>query len=1143
MRQLVWRSLTHYWRTNLAVVAGVAAAVTVLSGALLVGDSVRGSLRDLVLRRLGATDLLVHSTGFFRTRLADDIQGDPSFRASFTGVAPLVAVQGLATDQMSGRRASRIQVYGVDDRFWHFHGVAPRGPTERQVLLSVALADALGAAEGSAIILRVRQPSAMPLESMHGRKDNLGRSFRLTVGAVLSPADLGEFSLQPQQGDVLAAFVSLGQLQDELALGDRANALLVSTAAGPTTDAGPLASLVRRHATLDDVGLRLRVLDRQRVLSLEAEGGLIDDARAEAARSAADALGARARPVFTYLVDTIRLGDREIPYSLVSALDMDAVLLPGATAAPTEPAPIALNQWAARDLGAAAGDVLTLEYLVWEDPGRLVTESADLRVSHVLPLTGAAADPDLAPEYPGITGSENLQDWDPPFPLDLSRIRPIDEQYWDEHRATPKAFIPLEIGDRLWRSRYGALTSVRIEPPAGMSLADGRDAYVERLRSAVDPLAAGLAIGTARADGLAASEGATNFGEYFVYFSFFLVVAALTLAALFFRLGVEQRIREVGLLRAVGFGTGAVRRLFAAEALVLSTVGSALGVAGALAYGGLMMTGLRTVWVDAVGTEALSLHVSAASLLLGAGGGVVAAVACIWWTLRMLARVSERSLLAGQLAPDLLARPSSALAARPWSALAARPWSALGARPFQGRARAPAAWSALCLVLGLTLLVAAAADRIPPAAGFFGAGASLLVACLTALASRLGRSPRTPIAGRGWWSVSRLGWRNAAYRPARSVLSVSVMAAATFILVSVDAFRRTGHIDADDPRSGTGGYALTVDLLLPFAHDPASPDGRDLLGLSARNDIIVTPFRVLPGDDASCLNLYRPQRPRIIAPKTEFLEDGRFTFRDSLAGTPAERDNPWLLLEREVGEHDPIPVVADANSMTYVLHKRLGDEMAIDRGREEPLRVRLVAALSDSMLQGELVMSEANFLRAFPAQEGYQLLLVGTPHGRADEVAAILENRLADFGADATTAAARLAEFHRVENTYLSTFQTLGGLGLLLGTVGLAAVLLRNVLERRRELALLGAVGYDTRRLLAMAMAESGLLLVCGLAAGAGCAVVAILPAALDRGGVLPSGAGIWILLFAVFATGMVAAVVATRAAIQSRLLDALRSE
>ena len=134
-------------------------------------------------------------------------------------------------------------------------------------------------------------------------------------------------------------------------------------------------------------------------------------------------------------------------------------------------------------------------------------------------------------------------------------------------------------------------------------------------------------------------------------------------------------------------------------------------------------------------------------------------------------------------------------------------------------------------------------------------------------------------------------------------------------------------------------------------------------------------------------------------------------------------------------------------------------------------------------------------------------------------------------------------EFHRVENTYLSTFQTLGGLGLLLGTVGLAAVLLRNVLERRRELALLGAVGYRRGGLLVIVVSESALLLLCGLAAGTVCALIATAPAAAARGGRLPVAASGWILLFAVFATGLVSSIVATRAAVASRLLDALRAE
>jgi putative ABC transport system permease protein len=289
------------------------------------------------------------------------------------------------------------------------------------------------------------------------------------------------------------------------------------------------------------------------------------------------------------------------------------------------------------------------------------------------------------------------------------------------------------------------------------------------------------------------------------------------------------------------------------------------------------------------------------------------------------------------------------------------------------------------------------------------------------------------------------------------------------------------------------------------------------------------------------LNLYEPRNPRILAPRDSFLAERRFTFQGSLATTEDERANPWLLLNRDYPD-GAIPVIADANSMTYVLHRRLGEDIVVTRGARQ-IRLRLVGALRDSIFQRELLMSQTHFLKQFPEQEGYRLLLVETPADRAPDVSAKIEGALSDLGADATGTAERLAEFHKVENTYLSTFQTLGGLGLLLGTVGLATVLLRNVLERRRELALLGAVGYRRRHFLLMVMAENALLLTAGLVAGAVCAGLAIAPAVAERGGRIPLTSGGALLLFAVFVTGLLSSIIATRAAIRGPLLESLRSE
>ncbi len=1028
---LLARNLTWYWRTNLAALLGVAAATAVLGGALLVGESVRASLRDLALARLGNADVVLTRSGFFREELA----------AALHPSAPIIALEGVVTHEPGGKRAAGVEIYGVDERFWKFQNEPGTPPLGREVLLTPALARELGAAAGDAILLRLPKPSAIPLESLHGRKEDAGRTLRLAVGGVAA----GEFSLRPQQGDLRAAYVPLARLQKDLDQPDKVNTILVAGAAD-------VERTLQKSCALADLGLRLRVLGKPGCLSIESDSALISDALATAASSTAASLGLRAQPVLTYLANSIRAGTRATPYSVVTALDSGL--------APSSEDGIVLNEWTARDLGAKAGDPVELEYYVWRADGRLHTETARFRLERVVPLAGEAADAALTPDYPGITQSRSLRDWDPPFPLDLSRIRPVDEQYWNRYRATPKAFIRLARGRRLWGTRFGSLTSIRVFPPSPV--------FAEALRAALDPAKMGLMVAPVKAQALEAAQGATDFGEYFTYFSFFLMVSALLLTGLFFKLGIEQRTKEIGVLRSLGFSALKIRTIFLLEGAVLATAGAATGAAAALAYGALILLGLRTWWFDAVGTKLLSLHASLPTLGTAFAAGVIAGLASVAWTLRGLEPETPRRLLQG-------GRRS-------------------GTRRWRGRS------GAVCAVMAAGLAGASLDGKLDQAAAFFGAGALLLIAALLFASARLHAPGSVPIRG-----PFTLGLRSLAYRPGRSILSIALIASATFVIVSLDAFRRDGSSAA------TGGYALIADAALPLLAQNLPPiDG-----------VRFVSFRVRQGDDASCLNLYQPRNPRVIAAPADFL---------STSG------GPWPLLASHLAG-GAVPAIADRNSMTYSLHRKLGEEFEAGG-----VRYRIVAALDDSLFQSELIVSEENFLRLFPDSEGYSFFLLSVPAGRKEAVTRTLEDALSDYGFDVQPAAARLAAYHRVENTYLSTFRALGGLGLVLGTVGLAAVLLRNVLERRRELALLRAVGYRARDLAVMVLAENASLLVIGLAVGAGCAAVAVAPAVYLRGGHLPT-ASLAALLGLVLATGAAASLIATAATLRSSLLEALRSE
>ncbi len=1027
---LLARNLKWYWRTNLAVLLGVATAAAVLGGALLVGDSVRASLRDLVLARLGDTQYVVSRNGFFRDQLA----------RSFPSASPAIVMNGMVAHQPSGRRAMSVEIYGMEN-------------LSGSARLSSALARELGAKPGDALLIRVEKPSAIPLESLHGRKEDVGKTIRLTLSADAAP----DFSLSPQQGDVRAAYVPVARLQRELGEAGKVNTLLL--AAPPPRDLS--------FVTLDDLGIKLRNS------AVETDTTYIPDALADSVTSTARALGLTTEPVFTYLANSIRANGREIPYSVVTALT--------APPAPAADDSITLNAWAASDLQAKPGDSVTLEYYAWKSDGRLHTETAQFRLAQIVPIAGAAADRDYAPEYPGITESNSLRDWDPPFPLDLHRVRPADEQYWKQYRTTPKAFIALARGQQLWGTRFGKLTSIRISPPS--------PAFAEALRAKLDPAQMGLTVIPVRARNLQASQGATDFGEYFVYFSFFLMVSALLLTGLFFKLGVEQRLHEIGVLRALGFSIPRIRSVFLLEGAVLAAAGALLGLAGALAYGELIVFGLRTWWIGAVGTRLITLHPSIASLAAGAAAGIVTGLGVIAWTLRKLAPVTPRGLLTGETK--------------------------------HGPARRPMLIGIAAGVLACVLLAAALVRAMDQTAAFFGAGTLFLIAALALQSAFLNRRGSASIGG-----LTTLALRNAAYRPGRSILCIAQIACATFLVVSVDAFRQTGD------STGTGGYPLMAESALPLIYDPNTAAGRDALNLPPLPGVQFVPFRLRPGDDTSCLNLYQPRNPRILGAPAAFLRSAHFEFQDSVPHTA----KPWLLLEAPL-PGGVIPAVADANSMTYVLHLKLGEDFMLNQ-----TRFRIVAALQDSLFQSELLISEANFLRLFPDVEGYRFFLLNASPERAPQVTGTLEEALSDYGFDIQSTAARLAGFHKVENTYLSTFRSLGALGLVLGTVGLAAILLRNVLERRRELALLRAVGYRPSHLAAIVLGENLVLLLLGLATGTLCALLAIMPAISLRGGRLPI-ASLSLLLAAVLVTGIAASLAATRAALRSPLLAALRSE
>jgi len=1171
-RRLLLNSLFYYWRTNLAVLLGVVAGTAVIGGALIVGDSVRGSLRAMTLVRLGEVDHVVNSQRFFREQLADELDGLEAFQTRFAAVAPAIAIPGSVESGQEGssdgaaiRRAGPVNIYGIDERFWDLtdHGDAA-APTDNEVVLNSRLAEELGAAAGDEVTLWIEIPASIPRDALLGDRDESSAEVVLTVSRVLAEASgVGRFELNPNQHLPLDAFVALDELQSRLGLAEvrrsprnpiakpaRVNALFISardesdrTGAGATDAADELSSLLSGAVDLEDLSLRVVKHEERNYLALESQQMFLENGIATVAEDTAEQLSMPQSPVLVYLANEIaNTANRDAfsMYSVIAGIDLQSV-----DAAPFGPlvyegsspegslesSEILINDWLAEDLQAGIGDDVTVSYHVVGSHGELPEVERQFQVAGILDLEGTpAADRGFTPELEGITDVESYDDWDEPFPMKLNRVTDRDDEYWERYRATPKAFLPLDAAQELWRSRYGNLTSLRLAAPERQSLDETAAKFEKEFLAALEAENTGLFVQPVKWAGLQAASGTTDFTGLFAAFSFFLILSATILISLLFRLGIERRASNIGLMSAVGIAPAQVRRLYLAEGLIVVVIGGLLGTLAAVAYASLMVYGLTTWWIGAIGTRFLEVYVEPVSLITGFVSSVAIVAAVVWWALRQLKSVSTRELLVGQSQQAL----------------------STAAQQRRGRMALKVALASTGTAL---LLVAAALVGLIPASeafsgfswqivAFFVVGMAMLTASLSLLAYWLDSDKSAAVRGAGLAAVGRLGTRNAARHRQRSVLTVGLIASATFVIVAVAAGHRNPAAETPDKQSGNGGYTLVATSTSPLIQNLNSAVGRDELDIivddgSASAELLeqmqVMSFRVKPGEEASCLNIYQTTLPTILGVPQAMIERGGFKF----AGTKG--NNPWTLLNERPADGS-IPVLGDMNTLMYSLHKGVGGTVFVPN-EDNPEHTLSIAGMFDgSVFQGVLLMSEENFHKVFPNQGGYQYFLIEVDSSQANDLSQLLETKLSPFGFDAERVAVRLANFLAVQNTYLSTFQTLGGLGLLLGTLGLATVMLRNVLERRGELALLRAVGFRNTHLAGLVLWENAFLLMWGLLAGSLSALLAMAPHLRTTGADVPwlSSA---IILGGVFVVGMAAALAAVAEAIRTPILATLRSE
>lgn len=1227
MPRFSWNSLKHFWQIHLTVALCTAVATGVLAGALIVGDSVRGSLQNLTIERLGAIQHALLADHFFQPDLLQRGNKVPAILLNGTIVAP-----------QTQTRASKVNITGVTADFFRFWQASPapnlnKSPEQsfNAIVINETLQNELNVQIGDTLLVNMSQAADIHPEFLLGERDaaNAIQSLRLVISDIIPTKNAGRFSLQAHQSLPFNAFIALPVLQKALGQGGKVNAVFTADTEAISAEELPL--------TLDALGLRIKTHENH--FDLQSQQYLLKPLLSEITRTVATENRIPTLPTLTYLANTITANDKVIPYSTIVALPTDegefAKLLNMHTTEAQQLAyeqsqeqillmdddiaelrriekeysrlekerpelgttprhkkqlaefkeigaalgamltrsrqggDIVLNTWAADDLGAKVGDRIAITYYSVSAEEVYNTEKVVFRLKGILPIEGIAADSDIIPEFPGIHDTADMSEWESPFPLDYTLVRDKDETYWDEYGATPKAFIPLEIGKRLWQNRFGDLTTIRMGAAPDIDIQGTQTRFETEFLKKIQPEQVGFQFLSLRAEGLQASKGATDFGMLFSSLSIFIILGVAWLVEMFFRIGVEQRSREIGLLQAVGYPLVKIRRRFLGEGAMIASIGSLLGCLLAIGYAELMIYGLQTWWLPAIGTPFIEFHVSFWSLLIGVSVTLLVIMNTIRGSVARIGRAATASLLAGVTDFDeAKVRPKSEKTKVSGNLTGKITFFIIGIwfGILGGRRLFTDGWGGLIFFIVMAVIIIFAVQR-----GFRKAREThanltpqniksfTLFCCIGAIIGvaivnfafvawihdkilALFEHPITQflmltvsILGIGWllfewWLTSqnvpdrlsrvRFALKNAARQPGRSKTCVTTISLACCIIVAVGANRHDAPPESE--------YAFVAESALPLHHSLKTPDGRFELGFSEKDSELlnaseIIPFRVLPGEDVSCLNLYQPQKPQILGISDNTLDV-----------------YPWNVLKVNSSHANTIVGIGDENSLRWILHHDPKENFLMQDEFGKPLSLHL-HTLENSLFQSQLIISESNFTKYFPSQSGYQFFLIKTPPELREETAQVLEKTLGDYGFDLTSASARLASYRAVENTYISTFQSLGGLGVLLGTFGLALILFRNIIERRGELATLRAFGFRRQLLSRMLFLESCFLLVVGMLIG----IVAGLVAILGSQGHLPSfpWVSLTITLLFIFGFGIIANAIAVAVALRSPLLSTLKSD
>lgn len=1088
------KSLWFFRKQHFAVLLGTIVSTAVLTGALIIGDSVKYSLHDLVNLRLGKVECAMPmGDRYVRADLAKDIKEDLN-----TSVAAVFQTQGMAVQPETNDRINNVQVLGVDQDFWKLSNGESLELATGEAAVSFNLAEKLNLKVGDDFLVRIQKESLIPANAPFVSDEDQTLALRVNIKRIATDQNLSRYSLKSNQVAPFNVFLSREYLAEEMELEGRANLLLVANQGDKNISQADLNTEVKANWNLADAGLQIRELENSNQLEIISDRVFID-------LPISDVINEMAMEksfLLTYFVNGFTCKDKSTPYSFVSAIDGESPL------AQISSNEIIINRWLADDLKAKVGDEISLDYFAIGAMRKLEERNQIFIIKEILPSSNTLIDQSMMPSFPGLSDAGSCNEWEAGVPVDFSKIRPKDEDYWKKYKGTPKAFIAHEKAIELWSNKYGKYTAIRFD---NQNLT--KEQLETKILAAISPNMLNLSFISVRSDGENAANNMVDFGELFLSLSFFIIFAGILLTILIYSLNLDSRTQETGILLGLGFSKSKILRIRVYESLITIIFGGVIGVLGGILYNKLLLDALNSVWTDVVRTNMLNVHLKANTLTIGFLIGLIIALISIWIVTRKKLKKSAH-LLINDVSDENISQKKSKL-----SILLA-------------------GLSILATFLIIAYALASPqlnAELLLSAGGLFMIGTCAIFHWyLQKLSSK--KSSTTP-------SLYQLAVKNSARNCKRSMATVALLALGTFSVLITGANRKTFYDTENAAKSGTGAYEYFLETTMPVLFDLNSAEGQEKIGFwegDLNKEVQFAQFRALEGDDASCLNLNQVKKPRILGfNPSQFDERGAFSF--AKLHDDVDQDHPWLALKKNYGDNI-IPAYADQTVIVWGLKKAVGDTLIYQDEYGKNVKLLILGGLNNSIFQGNILIADSYFQKHWPSVSGSKVLLVDNPIVSDDQLMQQFENNLQDLGVTGMKTSDRLSAFYSVENTYLSMFMFLGGLGVIIGTIGLGIVLMRNILERKKELALLAAIGYQQNSLFKLLFYENVFLLMAGLVCGVSAAFIGVLPSILSPSFEMPIGY-ILTLLLGIALSGLIWIWIPARMIKKFKIAESLKNE